>query len=251
VVILIQFICRLSFGLALSMGLTSSRKVPSGFFRVHLYVLMGLNALAVLACWQRYHGLQLAIPIVASIASYVGAALWLYELPRPGKIALWTVTLLSIGGAWMSLSRTVWGNSLADVLWILDPVTGGLLLGSTMAAMLLGHWYLNTPSMQLEPLRKLILLMGVAVILRGLVCGIGLGLTVNSTAGIGGDQVWFLLLRWLGGILGTLGVAIMAWETLKIPNTQSATGILYVGVITTFIGELTSQLLSDQALFPL
>jgi len=43
----------------------------------------------------------------------------------------------------------------------------------------------------------------------------------------------------------------MAWQTLKIPNTQSATGILYVGVMTTFLGELTAQLLSQDAAFPL
>jgi hypothetical protein len=36
----------------------------------------------------------------------------------------------------------------------------------------------------------------------------------------------------------------MTYKTLKIPNTQSATGILYVGVIGTFLGELTSLLLN-------
>ena len=41
----------------------------------------------------------------------------------------------------------------------------------------------------------------------------------------------------------------MSWQTLKIPNTQSATGILYVAVITTFLGELTSLLLSAARLF--
>jgi hypothetical protein len=37
----------------------------------------------------------------------------------------------------------------------------------------------------------------------------------------------------------------MTWETLKIPNTQSATGILYAGVILVFVGELVSQLLGS------
>ena len=46
--ILLQFIYRLSFGLALAMGLTSGRLVPSGYFRVHLYVLLGMNALAAI-----------------------------------------------------------------------------------------------------------------------------------------------------------------------------------------------------------
>ena len=37
--------------------------------------------------------------------------------------------------------------------------TGGLVLGVTLAAMFLGHWYLNTPTMQLVPLKKLVVLM--------------------------------------------------------------------------------------------
>jgi formate-dependent nitrite reductase membrane component NrfD len=43
----------------------------------------------------------------------------------------------------------------------------------------------------------------------------------------------------------------MVWETLKIPNTQSATGILYVAVIGTFVGELTGLLLSAESSYPL
>ncbi len=60
----------------------------------------------------------------------------------------------------------------------------------------------------------------------------------------------FLALRWLTGLVGTLVLAALTWQTLKIPNTQSATGILYAGVILTFIGELTSQLMSAESLYP-
>jgi hypothetical protein len=60
----------------------------------------------------------------------------------------------------------------------------------------------------------------------------------------------FVSLRWLAGLAGVLLMAWLTWQTLKIPNTQSATGILYAGVILAFIGELTSQLLSAQARYP-
>ena len=43
-VILCQFLFRLSLGMAAGMGATSPRRVTSGYFRNHLYVLMGLNA---------------------------------------------------------------------------------------------------------------------------------------------------------------------------------------------------------------
>ena len=57
----------------------------------------------------------------------------------------------------------------------------------------------------------------------------------------------FLSLRWLSGLVGALALTVMAWKTLKIPNTQAATGILYVAVIVTFLGELTSLLMAAQA----
>jgi hypothetical protein len=37
------------------------------------------------------------------------------------------------------------------LLGTLDRITGSLVLGSVTTAMLLGHWYLNTPSMKLVP----------------------------------------------------------------------------------------------------
>ena len=36
-------------------------------------------------------------------------------------------------------------------------------------------------------------------------------------------------------------------KTLDIPNTQSATGILYVACLAAILGELTAQLLSVAA----
>jgi hypothetical protein len=53
------------------------------------------------------------------------------------------------------------------------------------------------------------------------------------------------------GIVGAMITAVMSWQTLKIPNTQSATGILYVGVMFVFLGELTAELLSYGAVWPL
>ncbi len=59
--------------------------------------------------------------------------------------------------------------------------------------------------------------------------------------------------RWhvLAGLIGTLAMLVMAWQTLKIPNTQSATGILYVGVIFTFLGEVAGMLISTKSFHPL
>jgi hypothetical protein len=58
-------------------------------------------------------------------------------------------------------------------------------------------------------------------------------------------------MRWLAGILGPICVAIMVWRILKYRNTQAATGVLFVGVILTFIGEMSASLLYHDLKLPL
>jgi len=249
--ILTQFLFRLTFGLALSMALTSPRKVTSGYFRNHLYVLLGLNVLAALVAIADREHFQLWPPLAGAALSYAGAVAWLYEKRRAGIVILVLVAIVGLLGAWFAqppYDSSAATTTAATVLRWLDAPTSGLLLGSTIAAMFLGHWYLNTPTMEIAPLERLIQLMAVAVIGRAVVCAAGLALAINVGST---PHPAFVVLRWLSGLMGALALAVMAWKTLKIPNTQSATGILYVGVIAVFLGELTSQLLSAHMQIPL
>ncbi len=250
--VLSQFVLRLSFGLALAMGLTAARKVTSGYFRNHAYVLLGLNVLATLAALANREQLWLWPPVAAALLSYLCAAVWLYEKPAAGTLLLWIVAAVSLVGAWLDQplpASTMESATLANILWRLDPLTAGMLLGSTIAAMFLGHWYLNTPTMEIAPLKKLLLLTAVALVLRAAVCGAGLALQWH-TLGFHSAHFGIVFLRWAAGIVSAAVLTWMAWETLKIPNTQSATGILYVALITTFLGELSSLLLSGGTAFP-
>ena len=252
--LLTQFILRLSFGLAAAMLLASPRQVTSGYYRNNLYVLLGLNALAALVAWIGPSGEGLAIwpALVAAVASYAGAASWLYEKAGPGMLALAAVAASSLAGAWLTTANSVASGPQAGIwLWAVDPAAGGAVLGVTMAAMLLGHWYLNAPGMSLAPLFRLTNGMIAVLIIRTALAATGLWLSFQAGEAFDLTQWLFVAMRWLTGLAGALVVAVMARQTLKIPNTQSATGILYVGVILTFIGELTAQLLSRGKPFPL
>ena len=121
-----------------------------------------------------------ALAITLAALSYIGAVLWLYERSRAGNIALKVIAFIALGAAIESLPAARLLATSARWLWILYSLSSGLLMGSTMAAMLLGHWYLNTPTMQLLPLKKLIQLMTVAAILRGLLSGLGSGMYFTS-----------------------------------------------------------------------
>jgi hypothetical protein len=81
----------------------------------------------------------------------------------------------------------------------------------------------------------------------------GAGLAAELSLGAAGSLDWwlFVALRWSFGLGGVLALLWMAWRTLEVPNTQSATGILYVAVIGVFVGELAAALLSAESAFPL
>lgn len=238
--ILAQFLLRLSVGLAAAMLAMPPRVVASGFFRNHCYVLLGINVLASLLTLQVIEN-EVArwYPVVAAVASYVAGVLWLYEKPRAAQTAMTVALAFSLWAA-MIATGAVPLRTLADVWRVADICTSAAVLGSTIGAMFLGHWFLNAPGMRIEPLVRLVGGIAVAVLLRAVVCGIGLWSMLASDASLS-QLTWALLaIRWLAGIVAPLVVAWMVLQTLKIPNTQSATGILYVGVIGTFLGELAA-----------
>jgi hypothetical protein len=258
--LLIQFVFRFTLGMSLAMAATPPRWVTSGFYRVHLWVLMGMNTLAALTLSTQQESLRgslenvsrlLTLGIGLAVLSYAGSVCWLYEQVRAGRVMLGLLAATSLAAAF---NATPWDKDLAAgevAIGCLDLISSSLLLGVTATAMFLGHWYLNTPTMQLRPLRRLILAMMAAVLLRGLVSGAGL-FWHSQLTGTMHTTFWiFVGMRWLCGLVGTFLLAVMAWYTLKVPNTQSATGILYAGVVLALIGELTSQFLSVDARYPL
>lgn len=263
-----QFVLRLAFGMALGMALVSPRHVTSGYFRNTSYVVLGLAVLATLICFSE--GLVIAAWLsgVAAFLSYACSVMWMYEKAIVGRALLVFVALLALQACWIShpsVNRadreTPTGESrehatpspVGVAAWCraADAATGGAVLGFTMAAMLLGHWYLNSPTMQIAPLVRLLAWMAAALVARALLAAWGLAWEWQQPGVLDGLQWAFLAIRWLSGIVAPLLLAWMAWRTLKIPNTQSATGILYVAVITTFTGELAAQLLSAEARYPL
>jgi hypothetical protein len=280
--LLVQFLLRLAFGLAVGMAITSPRDVSSGFFRNHLYVALGLATLASLASYSTAHG-AFWYAVGAAAASYIGSMLWLYDQKVAGRFFIVLVALLTLAALFALFSaaqevktggpilgrylpppgelpgaefaalegRAFWMGSASAALTLAADVSSGLVLGVTLTAMLLGHWYLNSPTMELAPLRRLLLLLAAVIVLQAAVAGLGLAYEREFAIRLLPQLPWLLLLRWSFGIFGAAVLLWMAWQTLKIPNTQSATGILFVAVIATFIGELSGLLLSAESLFPL
>lgn len=260
--VLVQFVFRLTFGMALCMAVTPSKLVTAGFYRVHLWVLMGLNTFAALAALSSRESMDdagisaspvIGVAIGLAVASYIASVIWLYEEEVVGGVFLYGIALVGLVGAAVSTPWSEAAGSLGVVMGFLELVSSGMLLGATMAAMLLGHWYLNTPSMALLPLKRLVQMMIAAAVVRTVLAGAGLWLHLDEAGGESLESMFWVWIaaRWVLGLLGAIMMGLLAWYTLKVPNTQSATGILYAGVIVVFMGELFSQLLSVGELYPL
>lgn len=251
--VLLQFVYRLAFGLAVATIATPTKHVTSGYYRIHSYVLLGFGVLTALSA-PTVEGYSIWPAVALAVLAYFSAVSWMYEKAGPGILMLAAAAVAAIVGAWQA---AVPGAASGDdatwtwLLWRLAPVTAGLLLGFTVAAMLLGHWYLNSPGMQLAPLRRLVRFSVVAAGIRVVLAAAGLALVLQSAGTPESSTLLFLSLRWIAGLLSPLVLAYMTWKTLDIPNTQSATGILYVSVIVVFVGELSAQLLSTGSLYPL
>lgn len=248
---LARFVCQLCFGICSAMLVSPPKYIACGFYRVHLWVVLGLMTFASLALFSirvdaNFGQAVLPAVVAGAVLSYIGSVVWLYEQARAGQLFLAVVGICAFV-ATSGLAPTT-GIGSGPVAWV-DDISAGWILGTTMVAMLLGHWYLNTPTMKLMPLDRLIMLMVLSTLLRAAFCGWALAadsfardLSFGFLAGAS--------LRWAGGLIGVLVLALMARKTLQIPNTQSATGILYVAVICVFMGELASHLLRMSTSYP-
>jgi hypothetical protein len=246
--LLVDFLCRFGWGLSVALVLTPAALVPAGFFRVNMLVVLGLATFAALLSGQTLPAFGWLLPAAAAATAWMASIAWFAERSRPG-IVLCTATAALLAAATAVVHLTPGGNTASDWASVGGALLSGLVTGLTVHAMLLGHWYLNAPGMRVDVLRRMI---DVAFVAWGaqLVVSVAAALPAGTAAfgGAGGGTTTALAsLRWLAGLAGLPVLLWLSRKTLDVPNTQSATGILYVACLAAILGELTAQLLSVAA----
>jgi len=177
-----------------------------------------------LGAWVRYP---------AGAAALVGIAVGAAEHPAYGALR---------GDASLRLGADAWSSSL--------------LLGTTCAAMLLGHRYLVNADMPVAPLVRLAAMIGGAAIAKAAL----LILTASARAWPPPTHGWaialllppglFYPLRVAIGVVAPLLLAPLVWRTARMQSTQSATGILYAALVFVLIGELSARFLQLRTPLP-
>ena len=240
------FCLRLAFGLIAALLVLAPSQVPPRFFRVQYLTALGLLAVSGfflydLATWPVWLLLGGAMTV-----AFTGSIIW-HINNNPGQAVILFLAVATLLGMLIVGGNTIRGDR-SNSWSVVDDLTSAGVLGAATSAMLMGHSYLIAPAMSLNPLYRLLGLTGAMLLLRVSLAGLGLyWWTGRPAAGtLEAEMLLWLGVRWIIGLVGPLVLGWMAWETARIRSTQSATGILYVVVILSFLGELTSQLLQEK-----
>ncbi|MEI7922348.1 MAG: hypothetical protein WCJ40_10600 [Planctomycetota bacterium] len=230
---------RIACGLVAWSAIIPWRPIPVKFFRTQSLIALGFFVLGLLAGWSALSSVWIKSAWIGLVAgSYLASVAWGIGLPSVARKLCFLLMMVSVGillwsgfedlGPLESIAR------FASAFW----------LGSTLTAMLLGHYYLTAPAMSIAPLMTLIYGMfacfGVRMVTTLLPLILG---QTSSGMQLDGFSVMWLGMRIVMGYAGTFLATYLSYRTASIRSTQSATGILYVALALLLFGELTSMLL--------
>ncbi|MEQ1892307.1 MAG: hypothetical protein ABL998_07175 [Planctomycetota bacterium] len=252
-----QFALELGFGVLLALAF-----VPRAPVGVLFYRLMGTTAALPIgaALWLRLRaGGEWTEP--ASLGALVALAGYpLYSGAVRG--ASWWVGLglglIGCGGA----AAVVVGEGLADLglfgqsVATLSALATGTVAGSVGLAMVLGHWYLTVPKLEIHYLQRLNRVTVAAMLASGGLFGLSLWLfsatlATSQPSLFDPFGLFYLGTRVAVGLALPLVFAAMAASSLRFKNTRSATGILYASTVLVLIGTAVSVFLQDSYRVPL
>jgi hypothetical protein len=150
-------------------------------------------------------------------------------------------------------------GAIAAVAYVITALTSALALGLVSGAMMFGHWYLIDLGMDVEYLRSFVRMIAVALIAD--IIAMGLALVVlalfggpDATAAIRelfGNHLTLWLMRMVFGPVASLILTWMCWQTLKIPQTMAATGLLYIALMSVVVGEMLGRFILFRTALPL
>ena len=171
----------------------------------------------------------------AMTAAYLVASV--ARLPRGGlAIAAGAVGIVALA------ALAAAGGTLSAPLFTAQLILTSLALGAVSAAMLLGHWYLVTPRLSPDPLRRMMWLLLGALVLQALT--FALAVVAISSGPLAGPIGWLTWLRLVAGILLPIGITVLALLASHAASLQASTGLLYIGLALVMAGSIAGASLA-------
>ncbi|HVE75805.1 MAG TPA: hypothetical protein VND22_03440 [Actinomycetota bacterium] len=213
--------------------------IGRGYYRSALWVLAPLIAASAFLMEDRAR-----VSTIVAAACMSGFLLAVYT-QRP--LLEWAGAALTLGTS--AAAVIVAAQSFCEEACesqMIQAIAGLLFLGAVTHAMTLGHWYLNQPRLPIGPISH-----ATWVMLGATVVALGAGI-IGRAGLIAGDVPQSVLTRspgaywwfWLVMVAMTLVLWWMVKETVASRSTQSATGLLYIAIVTAVSAQLVSNILA-------
>jgi hypothetical protein len=156
------------------------------------------------------------------------------------SVARWPRSGLAVLGGLIGFaalgSLAAAGGTLSAPLFAAQLVLAALALGAVNAAMLLGHWYLVTPKLSPQPLRRMMAILVVALVLQ--VIAFAAAVLTISSGPLSGPIGWLTWLRLGAGIVIPIGITVLAALASRAASLQASTGLLYIGLALVMAGSI-------------
>jgi len=264
----------LAWGGLFALAIPPFFKVERGFYKssasvylaASLTTAIGLGLLAVRGGASAGPGaLSLWIAAALWTLSSAAVAVYIYTLwTENGRLRARAYALgLSLGLVALIANVTLLMppgfGAVAAVAYALTAITSALMLGLVSGAMLFGHWYLIDLEMPVDYLRTFIRLLGIVLVADLIALGLAIGLpailgSAGSAAAVRdlfASHMGLLAVRLILGPIATIVLVWMCWQTLKIPQTMAATGLLYIAVMSVLVGEMLGRFILFRTAIPL
>jgi len=253
-----QFCLELGFGVLVALAFVPRAPVGTLFYRI-MGTCAYLPLLVALVAPVAWGGASATDPgILLTAVALIGFPV----VSGPFKGRRWALFLAgSLLASAAALVATVAGASALEgpseiLLGSLTAMATGAVAGSVSLAMVLGHWYLTIPTLDVAHLRRLNRVTAVAMlaclVLLAATCAVFHGrLSAADTPLFGARGLFHLGTRLAVGIALPLAFAWMTAGSLDFRNTRSATGILYASTILVLIGTAVSVSLQSSYGIPL
>ncbi|MFN2465732.1 MAG: hypothetical protein ABR598_05635 [Candidatus Dormibacteria bacterium] len=138
--------------------------------------------------------------------------------------------------------------------FILSAVT----IGTVTTAMLLGHWYLVVPNLSTRPLLALLVLLAMGFLLQAALDAFAVSTLTGHAGVISRAEVLtgrFAAVFWIGRLAVGIGLPLLitglAVQSTRTRSLMSATGLLYVAVVLTLVGQVTGKVIFFSGNLPL
>jgi hypothetical protein len=173
--------------------------------------------------------------IVGVIYAVAVARGWRRDVFGLTGIAAFAVALAAAAAGWAASSADA--IPLLLQLAVLSAAAGG-----SLAALVLGHWYLVTPRISTRPLvlltRALAIVVFVQLLLFAVWALFGGGPGQAAFESLTGSAALFGWLRLLVSLVFPLVLVVMARRTAQTRSMESATGLLYIAIAAIAAGTI-------------